>query len=78
MNRFDRYNKRIVSDIVQRVVLKDGGYREKSILAAPHALEKGETWNANHKVVNVLEAMPDLDGYRTGFAVDIVTRSIVG
>lgn len=78
MTRFDKHNKRIVSDIVRHVVLKDGGYREKSILAAPHAFEKSETWNADHKVVNVLETMPDLDGYRAGFAVDIVTRSIVG
>lgn len=78
MTRFDKHNRRIVSDIVRHVVLKDGGYREKSVLAAPHAFEKSGTWNADHKVVNILEAMPDLDGYRAGFAVDIVTRSIVG
>ena len=78
MTRFDKHNKRIVSDIVRHVVLKSGGYREKDILSNPHVIERGETWNADHKVVNVLEAVPDLNGYRAGFAVDLVTRSIVG
>ena len=78
MTRFDKHNKRIVSDIVRHVVLKSGGYREKDILSNPHVIERGETWNDAHKVVNVVEVAADVDGYRAGFAVDLVTRSIVG
>lgn len=70
-------NNNIIA-IVNRVIRNKGGYREKDILKHSHVYERGETWNAEHKVVNVLDAIPDSDGYRSGCAVDIVTRSIVG
>ena len=63
---------------VDRIIRTQGGYREKDLLTIPHTYERAETWNAAHKVVNVLEATPDADGYRAGCAVDIVTRAIVG
>lgn len=63
---------------VSRIVRRWGGYRERAILAAPHTIEKGETWNAAHKVLNILEAQAGPDGYRAGFAVDLVTGDICG
>lgn len=64
--------------IIKSIIHRHGGYREKDVLAHPHIIEESETWNKDHKVLNVLESEPDLDGYRNGFAVDIVTMSIVG
>lgn len=63
---------------VAGIIRRQGGYRERIILLAPHTMTHGETWNAAHKVINVLESKPGPDGYRAGCAVDIVTRSIVG
>ena len=60
------------------IVRRRGGYREKSILSVSHIIERDETWNDSHKVLNVLESAPQADGYRAGFAVDLVTGSIVG
>lgn len=63
---------------LHNIVKMHGGFREKDILSKPHIIEKSETWNANHKVLNVLEIETKSDGYRNGFAVDIITRSICG
>ena len=63
---------------VAGIIRRQGGYRERDLLKHPHTMTHGETWNAAHKVVNVLEINPDPDGYRAECAVDIVTRSIVG
>jgi len=64
--------------IVASVVNKAGGFREKDVLEHEHTIEKGETWNDEHKVLNILCAEPEEDGYQNGFSVDIVTRSICG
>lgn len=64
--------------IVQAIVAKHGGYRETSVLAKPHTIDRTETWNKDHKVLEVTEEEPQSDGYRKGFAVDLVTLSIVG
>ena len=72
------YNSTTVKRIIREVVKTQGGYRERAIMDAPHTVERAETWNTAHKVVNVLEVAADIDGYRAGFAVDLVTRSIVG
>jgi hypothetical protein len=64
--------------IANRIINTQGGYREKHLLKIPHEYQRGETWNKNHKVVYVLNKARDLDGYRAGCAVDIVTKSIVG
>ena len=63
---------------VAGIIRRQGGYRERIILLAPHEMTHGETWNAAHKVVYVTETTPGPDGYCAGCAVDIVTRSIVG
>ena len=63
---------------IAAIVNKYGGYREKEILKNDHTIEKGDTWNNDHKVLNVLETVPGEDGYRYGFAVDLVTMSICG
>lgn len=78
MNEFTTAEKAMHGATVAGIVRRQGGYREKDILRNPHVIERGETWNADHKVVNVLEVEPQADGYRAGFAVDLVTRSIVG
>lgn len=64
--------------IVSTIVRRESGYREREIWNKPHTMEQGGTWNEAHKVVNVLATEPDEDGYFSGFAVDIVTRSICG
>lgn len=64
--------------IIKTIVRKHGGFREKEILSNPHIIERDETWNYQHKVLNVLEAEPQTDGHRNGFAVDLVTMSICG
>lgn len=63
---------------VRAIIRLHGGYRERDILNHPHTMKRGETWNKDHKVVNVLEVAADIDGYRKGCAVDITTCSIVG
>lgn len=63
---------------MRMIVYKQGGFREKEILSNPHIIERDETWNDQHKVLNVLEAEPQTYGYRNGFAVDLVTMSICG
>lgn len=63
---------------VKAIVRKHGGFREKNILSNPHSIEKSETWNNEHKVLNVLSNKPDIDGYRAGFQIDLVTMSICG
>jgi len=62
---------------VAGIIRRKGGYRERDILNHPHTIERG-TWTTEHKVIEILAATPDPDGYRPGCAVDIVTRSIVG
>ena len=64
--------------IVAYVVNTKGGYREKEIMEKPHTYEQSETWNDQHKVIDILEAEADKDGHKNGFAVDIVTKSICG
>ena len=67
-----------MENIVKMIVKKYGSYREKEILHHSHTIERAGTWNAEHKILNVLDAVPDSDGYRPGFQVDIVTMSICG
>ena len=67
-----------MENIVKMIVKKNGSYREKEIMSHSHTIERAGTWNAEHKVLNVLDAVPDADGYHPGFQVDIVTMSICG
>ena len=68
-----------ISTAVKRIVARHGGYRETSILAQLHTIARDpDTWNADHKVVNIVTTTPDADGYCPGFAVDLVTGTICG
>ena len=67
-----------MENIVKMIVKKYGGYREKEIMSHSHTIERAGTWNAEHKVLNVLDAVPDADGSFPGFQVDIVNMSICG
>lgn len=62
---------------IKRIVNREGGYREKEIISKPFTIEKA-TWNAEHKVLEVLSLEVERDGYRKGFQIDLVTRSICG
>ena len=67
-----------MENIVKMIVKKYGGYRGKEIMRHSYTIKRAETWNADHKVLNVLDAVSDADGYFPGFQVDIVTMSICG
>ena len=69
--------KPIYENIIKRIVEKNGGYREKEIISKPFTVEKA-TWNNDHKVLNVVSVEAETDGYRNGFQIDIVTKSICG
>lgn len=63
--------------LIDTAVHVRGGYRERSIWEDP-VVVRAETWNNEHKVVNVYAAKLDEDGHRDSFAVDLVTGSICG
>ena len=64
--------------VCKAVIAARGGEREKAIIQNGAFMAKGETWNAEHKVVNILSLEPDEDGYWPGFQIDVVTRIICG
>lgn len=66
------------ADQVRAIVKRCGGNREKEIMRNPHEITRGETWNNEHKVIYITETTAQPDGYKSGFAVDIVTSSICG
>lgn len=63
---------------VHAIVKRCGAYREKEIMRNPHEITQGETWNNDHKVIYITETAAQPDGYKSGFAVDIVTGSVCG
>lgn len=64
--------------IIKNIVRTQGAFREKEILKNGFTVEKTETWNKSHKVLNVLSNVTESDGYNNGFQVDIATFSICG
>lgn len=62
---------------IENIVNKKGGYREKEVLKNNYTVERG-TWNKDHKVLEVVSEVEEEDGYRSGFAVDLVTCDICG
>lgn len=66
------------TQIVKSIVRNYGGYREKDVLSKPHTIERGSTWNNDHKVLDIVSKYAESDGYRNGFQVDLVTMSICG
>lgn len=65
-------------NVIRNIVKKSGGFREKDILKNPYIIRKAETWNKDHKVLDVLEKFASHDGHESGFSVDIVTMEICG
>ena len=63
---------------VNAIIKKWGSIREHLIMKENPTFEKGETWNNEHKVINVLSSLVQNDGYKNGFQVDLVTFSICG
>lgn len=63
---------------VVKIVDRFGGYREREILSNPHTIEKSGTWNNEHKVLNVCGLIPDEDGRKDSFQIDIIAMSICG
>ncbi len=66
------------SKLISKIVAKDGGAREKGVLDAPHFCVVSETWNKEHRVIDVLKTEQDFYGHHDGFQVDLVTESICG
>ena len=71
-NEYQKYD-----NIIKNIVKKYGGYREKDILKNPYIIRKAETWNNEHKVLNIIEKN-SRDDHKNGFSVDIVTMTICG
>lgn len=68
--------QKMYDNIVKNIVKKNGGFRERDILKNPYIIRKAETWNNEHKVLNIIEKNT-LD-HKNGFSVDLVTRKICG
>lgn len=64
-------------NIVKNIVKKCGGYREKDIMKNPYIIRKTETWNDDHKVINIIEKN-SRDDHNNGFSIDLVTMKICG
>lgn len=64
-------------NMIKNIVKKCGGYREKDIMKNPYIIRKAETWNSNHKVLNIIEKCTR-DNHNNGFSVDLVTMKICG
>lgn len=68
---------KMYDNVVKSIVKKSGGYREKDIMKNPYIIKKAETWNNEHKVLNVIEKIAR-DHHYNGFSVDLVTMKICG
>lgn len=68
---------KIYDNIVKNIVKKYGGYREKDIMKNPYIIRKTETWNNDHKVINIIEKN-SRDDNKNGFSVDLVANRICG
>lgn len=68
--------QKMYDNIVKNIVKKCGGFREKDIIKKPYIIIKTETWNNEHKVINIIEKNT-LD-HKNGFSVDLVTNKICG
>ena len=64
-------------NIVRNIVKKCGGYREKDIIKKTYIIKKSETWNNDHKVLNIIEKL-ESDYHNNSFSVDLVTMKICG
>lgn len=65
------------NNIVKNIVKKCGGFREKDIIKNPYIIRKTETWNNDHKVLNIIEKN-SRDDHKNSFSVDLVAKRICG
>lgn len=63
-------------NIIKNIVKNSGGFREKDIMKRPYIIRKTETWNNEHKVLNIIEK--NTNDHKNGFSVDLVTNKICG
>ena len=76
MKHIDYYE---IDDLIAKIVKEKGGFREKDILFNhSNHYHFTETWNDEHKVVNIISNFEDDDGHCDSFSVDIVTGRICG
>lgn len=68
---------KMYDNVVKSIVKKCGGYREKDIMKNPYIIRKTETWNNEHKVLNIIEKNT-CDYHNNGFSADLVTKKICG
>lgn len=68
---------KMYDNIIKNIVKKSGGYREKDIMKNPYIIRKTETWNNDHKALNIIEKN-SCDDHKNGFSVDLVTMKICG
>ena len=66
---------KMYDNIIKNIVKKRGGYREKYIMKNTYIIMKAETWNNDHKVLNIIEKN-SRDDYNNSFSVDLVTNKI--
>lgn len=64
-------------NMIKNIVKNSGGFREKDIMENPHIIKKTETWNNDHKVINIIEKSTR-DNHNNGFSIDLVTMKICG
>lgn len=64
-------------NMIKNIVKNSGGFREKDIMKNPYIIKKTETWNNDHKVLNIIEKSTR-DNHNNGFSVDIVAMKICG
>lgn len=68
---------KMYGNVAKSIVKKCGGFREKDIMKSPYIIRKAETWNNDHKVINIIEKN-SRDDHKNGFSVDLVTMKICG
>lgn len=71
-------NSKMYDNVIKNIVKKCGGYREKGIMKKPYIIRKTETWNNEHKILDIIEKYADNDGHKNGFSIDLVTMKICG
>lgn len=67
---------KIYDNIIKNIVKKSGCFRERDIMENPYIIRKTETWNNEHKVLNIIEN--NTHDHKNGFSVDLVTMRICG
>ena len=71
----DKYSKVVfIEEEAEKITLKEGGYREKSILNNDPYFSPADTWNNDHKIVRVTERINHKSG--NSYEVDLVTGKI--